>query len=130
MEIFAKGLWTYIPERRFFTLKYHKTHFCDLECLTRKHGKMNYFGPKPWSQKSQVFDFFNLLFLYPRKPVFCFKIPENRFFWPRLPKNKMEKWPILDQNHGLTPLKKSQFFYFFNSLFLYPRKTIFSFRIS
>ena len=24
-------------------------------------------------------------------------------------KKKMEKWPILDQNHGLTPLKKTQF---------------------
>ena len=29
----------------------------------------------------------------------------------------MEKWQILDQNHGLTPLEKSQFFHFLNCCF-------------
>ena len=29
----------------------------------------------------------------------------------------MEKWPFFDQNHGLTPLEKSQFFDFLNFLF-------------
>ena len=37
----------------------------------------------------------------------------------------MEKWPILHQNHGLAPLKKSQFFHFQNSLFLQPKKAFF-----
>ena len=32
---------------------------------------------------------------------------------------------ILDQNHGLTPLKKCEFFDFLNFLFLYPRKAFF-----
>ena len=29
----------------------------------------------------------------------------------------LKKWPFLDQNHGLTPLKKCQFFDFFNFFF-------------
>ena len=33
-------------------------------------------------------------------------------------KQKMEKWPIFDQNHGLTPLEKRQFFDFLNFFFL------------
>ena len=41
----------------------------------------------------------------------------------------LEKWPFLDQNHGLTPLKKCQFFDFLNFLFLQPRKAIFRSRI-
>ena len=31
---------------------------------------------------------------------------------------KWEKWPFLDENQGLTPLKKCQFFGFLNLLFL------------
>ena len=31
----------------------------------------------------------------------------------------MERWPFLDQNHGLTPLEKCQFFYFLNFLGFY-----------
>ena len=39
--------------------------------------------------------------------------------WAILPrKKKLEKWPIFDQNHGLTPLEKSQFFDCLNVLFL------------
>ena len=30
---------------------------------------------------------------------------------------KLKKWPFLDQNHGLTPLEKCQFFDFLNFLF-------------
>ena len=37
----------------------------------------------------------------------------------------MEKWPVLDQNDGLTPLQKSQFLDFMNFLFLYPRQAFF-----
>ena len=35
-----------------------------------------------------------------------------------LKKEKLEKWPFLDQNHGLTSLEKCQFFDFWNFLFL------------
>ena len=33
-------------------------------------------------------------------------------------KKKMEKWRIFNQNHGLTPLEKCEFFDFLNCLFL------------
>ena len=38
----------------------------------------------------------------------------------------MEKWPFFDQNHGLTPLEKSQFFDFLNFFFLQVRKMRFT----
>ena len=44
-------------------------------------------------------------------------------------KKKLEKWPFLDQNNGLTPLEKCEFFDFLNFLFLYPRKEFFRSRI-
>ena len=37
----------------------------------------------------------------------------------------LEKWPFLDQNHGLTPLQKSQFFDFLKFLFLEAKKGFF-----
>ena len=42
----------------------------------------------------------------------------------------MEKWLIFDQNDGLTPLEKAQFFDFLNFLFLQPKKGFIRFRIS
>ena len=43
-----------------------------------------------------------------------------------LPKKKsLEKWPFLNQNDGLTPLEKCQFFDFWNFLFLWFRKRFF-----
>ena len=33
-------------------------------------------------------------------------------------KKKLKKWPFLDENHGLTPLEKSQFFDYLNFFFL------------
>ena len=38
----------------------------------------------------------------------------------------MEKWPFFDQNHGLTPLEKSQFFDFLNFFFFYGLERRFS----
>ena len=70
-------------------------------------------------EKSQFFDFLNFLFLWARKAFFCSRRLENTLSWPILPKKKdMEKWPFFDQNYGLTPLEKSQFFDFLNLLFL------------
>ena len=108
-------------------------------------------------EKTQFFDFFNFLFLYPRMALFRWRISSNTFSWPRLPKKRrwkndqlwtktsfstfsppcfysiemrffpleyhkthypglycpknrqMEKWPILDQNDGLTPLENLNF---------------------
>ena len=43
-------------------------------------------------------------------------------------KKKLEKRPFLGQNHGLTPLRKCQFFGFLKFLFLWPRKAFFLFQ--
>ena len=43
---------------------------------------------------------------------------------------KLEKWPFLDQNDGLTPLKKCEFFDFLNFVFLKPREPFFLTRLS
>ena len=37
----------------------------------------------------------------------------------------MEKWPFWNENHGLTPLEKSQFFDFFNFLFYTLERLVF-----
>ena len=37
----------------------------------------------------------------------------------------MEKWPIFDQNQGVTPLEKWQFFHFLNFLFNCLKKDFF-----
>ena len=81
-------------------------------------------------EKCQFFDFL----------ISCFYSLERRFFvleyhkrhFPDLYclKKKSEKWPFLDQNHGLTPLEKCEFFDFLNFLFLQLRKAFFRSRIS
>ena len=40
-------------------------------------------------------------------------------------KKKMEKWPFLDQNHGLTPFEKCQFFRHFKLLVFIAEKGVF-----
>ena len=91
------------------------------------------FGPKPWVnplERSQFFDFLNFLFLQLRKRFFPAEYRQT-FSWPILPKkNKLEKWPFLDQNHRLTPLEKSQFLDILNFLFLQLRKVFFRSRMS
>ena len=81
-------------------------------------------------EKCQFLGFTNFLVLQPRKAFFRSRISEKTFSLSILPKKKiLEKWPFLDQNDGLTPLEKCQFFVFLNFLFLQPRKAFFRFRI-
>ena len=79
------------------------------------------FGLKRWLNpfgKMAIFDFFNFLFLLPRKACFRSRISSKTFSLPILPEQKkLEKWPVLDQKHGLTPLEKCQFFDFKSSCF-------------
>ena len=83
---------------------------------------MAIFGPKPWVNplgKMSIFRLFQLLACIAYKGVFSFKnIVNDTFLAYIAEKKKLEKWPFLDQNHGLTPLKKCQFFDFLNFLFL------------
>ena len=48
----------YSLENGFSAPEYHKTHFPDLDCLKKTHGKMANFGPKPWTNpfgKNSIF---------------------------------------------------------------------------
>ena len=69
-------------------------------------------------EKCQFFDFLNFLFLLPRNAFFNSRISWNTFSWPILSKkNKLKKWRIFEQNHGLTPLEKCQYSTFSTSCF-------------
>ena len=99
--------------------KLQKRHFLD-----QNHGLTAL-------EKSQFFDFLNLFLLQPRTAFFRFKISLETFSLRIVPKKKKswENGRFLDQNHGLTPLQKCQFFVFLNFLFLWPRKAFFRSRI-
>ena len=75
----------------FFFLEYRKTHFSGLYCLKNKFEKWSIFDQNhglPPLEKSQFFDFLNLLFLQPRKTVLRSKISLSTCSWPILPKKK------------------------------------------
>ena len=78
---------------------------------------MAIFGPKPWVNPCGKISIFRLFVFIAQKGVFSFQnIVKHIFLAYIAKKRKLEKWPFLDQNHGLTPLKKSQFFAFLNLL--------------
>ena len=95
---------------------------------------MAIFGPKPWVnpfRKMLIIRLFELLVFIPWKFIFSFQnIVTNIFLVYIAQKKKLEKWSFFDQKHGLTPLKKCQFFDSLNFLFLQPRKAFFRSRIS
>ena len=106
-----------------------------LACIAlKKGGKMVIFGTKPWVNplgKMSIFQVFELFFYSLERRFFVLEYRKGHF--PMLycrKKKKMEKWPFLVQNHGLTRLEKCQFFDFLNFLFLQPRKAFFRSRIS
>ena len=75
---------------------------------------MAIFGAKPWVNRFGKMSNFRLFELP------CFYSLERRFPFQNIVKviflalkKKLEKWPLLDQNHGLTRLEKCQFFDFF-----------------
>ena len=83
---------------------------------------MAIFGPKPWINpfgKMSIFRLFELLFFWPKK-AFFFVLEYRKRDFPGLYclKKKFEIWSFLDQNHGVTPFEKFQFFDFLKLLFL------------
>ena len=80
--------------------------------MDQKHGL-------PRLEKCQFFDFLKLLFLSPRKVFLVLEYRKRHFLGLYWIKKKLEKRPFWDQNHGLTPLKKCQFFRLFCSSFFY-----------
>ena len=107
-----------------------KDIFLGYIALKKKVGKMAIFRPKrqvnPFGKMS-IFDFLHQLFLQPRKAIFRSRISKNTFTSPSLPKKKkLEKWPFLDQNLGLTPSEKCQFFDFFEVFVFIAQKGVYS----
>ena len=90
------------------------------------------FGPKPWTNpfsKRPNFRLFKLLVFIAQNVVFIvLEYHKTQFLVLYCPKEKFEKWPILNQNHGLTPLERGQIFDFLNIFFLQPKKFFFSFQ--
>ena len=97
-------------------------------------GTMAIFGLKPWVNpfgKMSIFRLFEFPFFITQKGVFPFQnIVKDIFLAYIAKKQRLEKWPFLDQNHGLTRLGKCQFFDCLNVLFLQPRKAFFRSRLS
>ena len=83
---------------------------------------MDNFSQKPWTNpfgKMAIFPLFELLVFIAKTGVFSvYNIVKHILVYYIALKQKMEKWPIFDQNQGLTPLEKWQFFDFFNFLVL------------
>ena len=78
---------------------------------------MAIFGPKPWLTPWKNVNFSTSSFYSLEKRFFVLEYHKGHFpslYWV---KKKVEKWPFLDQNHGLTFLEKCQFFDFLNLLF-------------
>ena len=94
----------------FLVLEYRKRHFPGLYCLkTKRLEKWPFFGTKPWVNpfgKMSIFRIFELLVFIAQKGFFFFSEYRKRYFPGLDCLKKMEKWPFLDQNHGLAPLEK------------------------
>ena len=91
---------------------------------------MAVFGPKLWVNpfaKKSIVRLFELLVFMAQKGVFSFQNIVKEIVLAYIPqkKNKVEKLPILDQNHGLTPLDKCQFFGFGTSVFYSLERRVF-----
>ena len=79
------------------------------------------FGTKPWVNplgKMSIFQVFELFFYSLEGRFFVVEYRKGHFPGLYCRKKKMEKWPFLVQNHGLTPLKQCQFFDFLNVFFI------------
>ena len=76
-------------------------------------------------EKCKFFDLFILLVLLSRKAIILSRRSLNSFSRPILPKKKkLNKCPIFDQIHGLTPMEKCKFCDIFVLMFLQSRGAI------
>ena len=126
-------LLVFILEMRFFALEYRQRHFTGLYFVKKMLEKQPFLDQNHGLtrlEKCQIFEFLIILFSQLRKAFFRSTISSKRFSWTILPKKKSWKLPFLDQNHGLTPLEKCQFFEFFIILFSQLIKTFFRSTIS
>ena len=70
-----------------------------------------------------IFRLFHFLVFIAQKGFFSFQNIVKDIFLAYIALKKMlEKWPFLDQNHGLTHFEKYKFFDFLKFLFLQPKR--------
>ena len=108
--------------------------FLAYTALKKADGKMANFGPKPWTNpigKNSTFRLSQHIVFIAQKGHLSLQNTIKHIFLDSiaLKKKKMEKWPILDQNYGLTPFEKIQLIDILNILFLQPRKAFYRYRI-
>ena len=89
---------------------------------------MAFFEPKPWVNplgEMSIFRLFELFVFIANKSVFLFQnIVKDIFLAYIAQKEKFEKWPFLDQNHGL-PLWKNVNFSTFQNFCFYSLERLF-----
>ena len=78
--------------------------------------------PKPWVNLFEKMSIFLIVstscFHILERPLFVLEYRKRDFFLAYFAqKKRFEKWPFWDQNHGLTPLEKCQFFDVLTSCF-------------
>ena len=121
------------PTKAFFRFRISKKTFSWPILPEKKVTKMPILGPKPWVNpfgEMSIFRLFELLVFIAWKGIF-FVLEYRKRHFPglySLKKKKLEIWPCLDQNHGVTPFEKCKFYDFLNFLFLQPRKALFAFQ--
>ena len=126
MSIFRLfGLLVFIAYKSVFSFQnIKKDIFLAYIAEKKKVGKIPIFGRKPWVNpfgKMSIFRLFGLVVFIAQKDVFSFQnIIKDIFLAYIAQKKKLEKQAFLDQNRGLTPLEKCQFFDFFKLFFLQP----------
>ena len=107
----------YIAQKGFFSFQnIVKDIFLGYIAYEKKVGKIVIFGPKPqvnplWT-KWPFFDFLNSRFYSLERLFFVLEYCKRLFPGLYYLKKNLEKWRFLDQNQGLTPLEKCQFFEF------------------
>ena len=122
MSIFGLfDLLVFIAQKGVFSFQnIVKDIFLAYIALKKKVGKMAFWDQNHGltrQEKGQFLDFLNFLFFSPRTAFFFQNIVKRQFPGLFRFEKKLEKWPFLDQNHGLTPLEKCQFLDFLNFLF-------------
>ena len=123
-------LLVFIAQKGFFSLQNIVKDIFLAYIALKKIGLMAIFGPKPWVNpfgKMSIYRLFKVRVFMAQKGVF-FALEYRQIHFPVLyclKKKKLEKWPFLDQIHGLPSLEKCQFCKVLNLLVLQPRKALF-----
>ena len=116
------NFWTscfYSLERRFYVLEYHKRHFPGLCCLQKKFEKSPFLDTNhgiPPLEKWPFSTFWTSCFYSLERRFFVLEYRKIHFLPNNAKKKNLEKWPFLDQKHGLTPLEKMSVFRLFELL--------------